>query len=103
MYYKDGTSMPCGPRWEADGGETSMGGHQARRLALPADAEIARVQVAGRSDEPEGNLDGLRMHLSNGKAMGALNKNRHGTTVSTLGKTVPITGCSSTDKEIHNS
>ncbi|KAL2150598.1 hypothetical protein VTH82DRAFT_7161 [Thermothelomyces myriococcoides] len=69
VYYEDGTKIPCGPRGP-DGHDPDMGGHQARKLAIPRGVEISKVAVA--KGEPWG-LRGLRMWLSNGKAMGALN------------------------------
>lgn len=47
-----------------------MGGHQSRKMALPGNADVTKVQVTTYHDSPRG----LRMHLSTGKAMGALNK-----------------------------
>lgn len=82
VYYKDGTKIPCGPRGE-NGRDPSMGGHQARKLALPQDVEISKVAV---TREGGWSLGGLRMWLSDGKAMGALNYQRHESTVETLGK-----------------
>lgn len=79
VYYKDGTQVPCGPRGK-NGDDPHMGGHQARKIAIPRGVEISKVAVT-----PGGYwLDGLRMTLSNGKAMGALNKGNRKTEV--LGK-----------------
>ena len=50
-----------------------MGGHQARKLALPSGIDIVKVQVTNSDRGWGGSLHGLRMYLSNGKAMGALN------------------------------
>lgn len=62
-----------------------MGGHQARKLALPGSAEITKVEVAHPAGDYGGHLDGLRMYLSNGKAMGALNRGSgSGTAVTAL-------------------
>ncbi|KAL2187683.1 hypothetical protein L209DRAFT_753780 [Thermothelomyces heterothallicus CBS 203.75] len=69
VYYEDGTKIPCGPRGP-DGRDPSMGGHQARKLAIPRGVEISKVAV---TDGDSWALRGLRMWLSNGKAMGALN------------------------------
>jgi hypothetical protein len=82
VYYEDGTKIPCGPRGQ-NGQDPSMGGHQARKLALPRDAEISKVAV---TREGNWSLGGLRMWLSNGKAMGALNCHRQESAVETLGK-----------------
>ncbi|KAI6785968.1 metallopeptidase [Emericellopsis cladophorae] len=77
VYYKDGTKVPCSKRCPHES-EEYMGGHQARRLALPKGVEITKVAVIKAG---EGNpLAGLRMWLSNGVAMGALNKD-HGAEV----------------------
>ena len=50
-----------------------MGGHQARKLALPKGAAIVKVAV-NRGEGSGWGLQGLRMWLDNGRAMGALNK-----------------------------
>ncbi|KAK3905150.1 putative peptidase family-domain-containing protein [Staphylotrichum tortipilum] len=44
VYYKNGTKIPCGPRGpnERDPG---MGGHQARKIALPRGVEVTKVAV----------------------------------------------------------
>ncbi|VUC33073.1 unnamed protein product [Clonostachys rosea] len=83
VYFEDGTKIPCGPRGR-HGSDPQMGGHQARKMKIPRNAEVAKVLVAhhGGSD-----LAGLRMVLSNGKAMGALNKGR-----STITPLVPDDG-----------
>jgi hypothetical protein len=84
VHYKDGTSAPCGrmagshPTWD-------MGGHQAKKMAIPKGVDIVKVAVSG----PSGwGLSGLRMFLSDGKAMGALNKSDGGE-VRVLGKFRP--------------
>ncbi|KAH7324142.1 putative peptidase family-domain-containing protein [Stachybotrys elegans] len=69
VYYKDGTKIPCGPRGK-NGDDPHMGGHQARKLALPKKVDIVKVQVQAAAGS---YLGGLRMTLSNGRAMGALN------------------------------
>ncbi|KAK3303660.1 putative peptidase family-domain-containing protein [Chaetomium strumarium] len=71
VYYKDGETVPCGPR--GVNGDPHMGGHQARKLALPSGAEIDKVAVSRDNNDRGRWLYGLRMWLSNGKAMGALN------------------------------
>lgn len=81
VYYKDGTRVPCGPRGR-DGEDPGMGGHQARKIAIPRGVDVVKVAVSKGSGW---GLQGLRMWLSNGKAMGALNK-EYGETVETLGK-----------------
>ncbi|KAK4147361.1 putative peptidase family-domain-containing protein [Dichotomopilus funicola] len=45
VYYKDGSKVPCGPRGESNDNDPHMGGHQARMLALPQDAEVTKVAV----------------------------------------------------------
>ncbi|KAH6618252.1 zinc metallo proteinase [Chaetomium sp. MPI-SDFR-AT-0129] len=70
VYYKDGSKVPCGPRGESSDNDPHMGGHQARMLALSQDAEITKVAVTRNGGW---SLSGLRIWLSNGKAMGALN------------------------------
>lgn len=81
VYYKDGTRVPCGPRGK-NGNDPGMGGHQARKIAIPKRVDVVKVAVTKGSGW---GLQGLRMWLSNGKAMGALNKDYDGT-VETLGK-----------------
>ncbi|KAK7698082.1 hypothetical protein SLS64_012856 [Diaporthe eres] len=79
VYYKDGTQVPCGPRGK-NGNDPGMGGHQARKIAIPKRVDVVKVAVTKGSGW---GLQGLRMWLSNGKAMGALNKD-YGGTVETL-------------------
>lgn len=81
VYYKDGTQVPCGPRGK-NGNDPGMGGHQARKIAIPKRVDVVKVAVTKGSSW---GLQGLRMWLSNGKAMGALNKD-YGGTVETLGE-----------------
>lgn len=81
VYYKDGTQIPCGPRGK-NGNDPGMGGHQARKIAIPKRVDVVKVAVTKGGSW---DLSGLRMWLSNGKAMGALNK-RYDGTVETLGK-----------------
>lgn len=80
VYYKDGTKVPCGPRGQ-NGKDLDMGGHQARKIALPKNVDVVKVAVAKDHEE----LRGLRIWLSNGKAMGALNK-RGSDSVEVIGK-----------------
>lgn len=82
VYYEDGTVVPCGPRGEG-GDDPEMGGHQSRKLVIPKNVEIAKVMVTNLQHD---HLQGLRMVLSNGKAMGALNGRSDGSVVDTLGK-----------------
>ena len=81
VYYKDGTKVPCGPRGR-NGNDPGMGGHQARKIAIPKRVDVVKVAVTKRG---EWDLQGLRMWLSNGKAMGALNR-RYDGDVETLGR-----------------
>jgi hypothetical protein len=83
VYYHDGTKIPCGPRG-VGGEDPSMGGHQARKIALPEGVEISKVAVTTNDEGHE--LYGLRIWLSNGKAMGALNYKRAQSKVHTLGR-----------------
>lgn len=82
VYYKDGTTVPCGPRGK-NGNDPDMGGHQARKIAIPKGVNVVKVAVTRGSSW---GLQGLRMWLSNGKAMGALNRGQDGGVVQTLGK-----------------
>lgn len=70
VHYKDGSSAPCGPA-NGRAPEYDMGGHQAKKIAIPSGVEIDKVAV-NRSGSWD--LGGLRIFLTNGKAMGALNK-----------------------------
>lgn len=79
VYYKDGTKVPCGPRGK-NGNDPGMGGHQARKIAIPKRVDIVKVAVTKGSGW---GLGGLRVWLSNGKAMGALNRS-HGEPIETL-------------------
>ncbi|KAF7554334.1 hypothetical protein G7Z17_g2941 [Cylindrodendrum hubeiense] len=69
VHYKDGTQIPCGPRGQ-NGKDLNMGGHQAKKIAIPKNVDVVKVAVGTGGSE----LRGLRIWLSNGKAMGALNK-----------------------------
>jgi hypothetical protein len=80
VYYKDGTKIPCGPRGPP-GRDPSMGGHQSRKLGIPEGVEVVKVAVTRQGRY----LVGLRMWLSNGKAMGALNCRSDGADVHILG------------------
>ncbi|KFA52547.1 hypothetical protein S40293_07624 [Stachybotrys chartarum IBT 40293] len=79
VHYKDGTKVPCGPRGK-NGEDPTMGGHQARKMAIPWGEEIVSVAV----QKGNGQLGGLRMTLSNGKAMGAINSRDRGGIVEIL-------------------
>lgn len=81
VYYEDNSQIPCGPR-----NQGGMGGHLAEKLALPSTAEITKVEVvhyASGTPSFGTTLHGLRMHLSTGKARGALNAN-DGSTITAL-------------------
>ncbi|KAH8893062.1 hypothetical protein GQ53DRAFT_861482 [Thozetella sp. PMI_491] len=71
VYYKDGTTVPCGPRGK-HGQDPDMGGHQARKVALRKGVEVTKIAVTYYPDNYY--LAGLRMWFSDGRAMGALNK-----------------------------
>jgi len=88
VYYEDGTGIPCGQRYD-NGADLDMGGHQAKKLALPKGVEIAKVAVTRKG----GNLCGLRMWLENGKGRGALNFTPAETELKMLGtSTCPSSG-----------
>lgn len=70
VYYKDGSSTPCGPRGK-HGQDPGMGGHQAKKIAIPKGVEITKIAV---TQCESWDLAGLRIFLSNGSARGALNK-----------------------------
>ncbi|KAJ4288701.1 hypothetical protein N0V88_007234 [Collariella sp. IMI 366227] len=80
VYYKDGEKIPCGPRGPEGGNDPRMGGHQSKKLGLPDGVEISKVAV---NRGHGGGLVGLRMRLSNGEALGALNS-YNGTSLETL-------------------
>ncbi|KAH7126158.1 zinc metallo proteinase [Dactylonectria macrodidyma] len=69
VHYKDGSRVPCAPRGP-NGKDLNMGGHQSKKIAIPKNVDVVKVAVTKDHDE----LRGLRIWLSNGKAMGALNK-----------------------------
>lgn len=75
VHYRDDTVIPCGPRGK-NGRDPDMGGHQARKLALPKGVEVTKIAVCRDKNPNSGNLRGLRVWLSNGKAIGALNNDR---------------------------
>lgn len=70
VYYRDGTKIPCGPRGQ-HGEDPYMGGHQAKKIALPRKVDVVKVAVSYYDNSCE--LQGLRIWLSNGKAIGTLN------------------------------
>ncbi|VBB81614.1 Putative protein of unknown function [Podospora comata] len=69
VYYEDGSKVPCGPRLPPS---TQMGGHQARKMAIPPGVEVTKVAVS-KALKNHGVLKGLRVWLSNGQARGGLN------------------------------
>ncbi|KAK1750412.1 putative peptidase family-domain-containing protein [Echria macrotheca] len=69
VYYRDGTTIPCGPRGRHGDDDPGMGGHQAKKIAIRPGVEVVKVAVNGSS----GSLRGLRIWLSDGNARGALN------------------------------
>ncbi|KAK4182430.1 putative peptidase family-domain-containing protein [Podospora australis] len=74
VYYKDGTKVPCGPRGKRGEPDPSMGGHQARKILLPKGVEIVKVAAHTEpANHINATLRGLRIWLSNGQAIGALN------------------------------
>jgi hypothetical protein len=90
VYYRDGTKIPCGPRGK-HGEDPYMGGHQAKKIALPRGVDVVKV-VVNKGYEGSYDLSGLRVWLSNGKAIGALNKANGGggaETLATLSKSIP--------------
>jgi hypothetical protein len=84
VYYKDGTKIPCGPRGPP-GNDPNMGGHQSRKLGIPEGVEVVKVAVTRARYGHTWSLRGLRMWLSNGKAMGALNCHSDDADVQILG------------------
>lgn len=72
VYYEDGHSTPCGLRYERDGSKHEFGGHASKKLHIPKDVNIVKVEV-NRSGWGSKILGGIRMTLSNGHAVGELN------------------------------
>lgn len=76
VYYRDGSTVPCGP-WGARGynsdADHGMGGHQARKMAIRSGVEVVKVAVNVNGSGWGGCLNGLRIWLSDGNARGALN------------------------------
>lgn len=68
VYFADGHTTPCGPRWRKNGGPHNFGGHASEKFDIPAGVEIVKVEVGRNSYE----LNGLRFHLSDGSAGGYL-------------------------------
>ncbi|KAK0636797.1 putative peptidase family-domain-containing protein [Bombardia bombarda] len=75
VHYKDGTQVPCGPRGKRGEPDPDMGGHQAKKIALGRGVDVVKVAV-NRSGSWD--LGGMRLWLSNGRAIGALNKSEGG-------------------------
>ncbi|KAH8174076.1 peptidase family protein [Sarocladium implicatum] len=80
VHYKDGSSAPCGRR-NGSHPDWDMGGHQAKKIAIPSGEGIEKVAVC--KGDSGWDLNGMRIFLSGGKAMGALNKS-YGSTVKVL-------------------
>ncbi|KAK2028139.1 zinc metallo proteinase [Colletotrichum zoysiae] len=69
--FSDGTKINCGPRisrWGNGDTKHEFGGHAAENLRLPQGEEIVKIEVARESHI----LAGMRIHLGNGTAGGAL-------------------------------
>ncbi|KAK0668396.1 putative peptidase family-domain-containing protein [Cercophora samala] len=73
VYYEDGSKVPCGPCFQYS---RQMGGHQARKMAIPLGVEVTKVAVSKPLAGDRNRLSGLRVWLSNGQARGALNIQR---------------------------
>lgn len=67
VYFEDGHSTPCGPRWRPGGQDHSFGGHASQKIVIPEGVDIVKVEVTGDRE-----LNGLRFHLSNGTSGGHL-------------------------------
>ncbi|KAI9697146.1 MAG: hypothetical protein M1820_007881 [Bogoriella megaspora] len=70
MYYDDGSRMNLGPRWRADGGEHTFGGHASEKLDIPKGANITKIEI---KVEGWSCLGGFRLTLDNGTKAGELN------------------------------
>ena len=85
VYYRDGTTIPCGPRGRNSGDDPHMGGHQAKKIAIRRGVDVVKVAV-NATDEGWSSLHGLRIWLSDGNARGALNCSSGRDGVRVLGK-----------------
>jgi hypothetical protein len=74
----------CGPKVNKWGQKHTFGGHAAEKIHIPKDQEIVKVEVGREWDV----LRGLRMHLSNGVAGGALSGQDDEPDTSVLGKSI---------------
>ncbi|KAH6685427.1 zinc metallo proteinase [Plectosphaerella plurivora] len=69
VHFPTGDRVNCGPRVsKRDGRPHSFGGHAAESICIPLDQEIFKVEVS----REENVLRGMRLHLTNGTAGGAL-------------------------------
>ncbi|RDW77615.1 hypothetical protein BP6252_05668 [Coleophoma cylindrospora] len=66
VYYKDGNTSPCGPRWNYDGYDHDFGGHASEMITIPESIEVVKVEVSSDGHD----LNGLRFTLSDGTAGG---------------------------------
>ncbi|KAM7206057.1 metallopeptidase [Naviculisporaceae sp. PSN 640] len=72
VYYRDGSSVPCGP-WNPHREDNhGMGGHQAKKIAIRSGVDVVKVAL-NATDSDWWSLRGLRIWLSDGNARGALN------------------------------
>lgn len=89
--FSDGTTVNCGPRvskW--DRSPHTFGGHASEAVTIPTGQEIIKIEVSREQDL----LRGLRLHLENGKAGGALTGYADSPETLSLGKQPIVTSCS---------
>lgn len=67
VYFEDGHTTPCGPRWRPGGQDHSFGGHASQKIVIPEGVDVVKVELTGNHE-----LNGLRFHLSNGTSGGHL-------------------------------
>ncbi|MCJ1308725.1 hypothetical protein MMC25_002379 [Agyrium rufum] len=67
--FEDGSSVPCGPRWNHDGSRHSYSNLQTRILIIAPDAHLVKVELRNSN----GRCIGLRFTSSDGTTGGVLN------------------------------
>jgi hypothetical protein len=83
VYFSDGDRVNCGPRLSRwNGAPHTFGGHAAEAISIPPGQEIIKVEVSREEDL----LRGLRVHLANGTAGGALSGGGDSPETLSLGK-----------------
>jgi hypothetical protein len=45
VYFEDGHSTPCGPRWRPGGQGHSFGGHASQKIVIPENVDDVKVEL----------------------------------------------------------